>query len=104
FIISLILRTTAFFFFFSFMIPPPPRPTLFPYTTLFRSPPVALHPGTQPRGRVRRRHAGGAAAGLAGRHPLQLPGLGGDGLHRPRDRKSTRLNSITVKSRMPSSA
>src|SRR5690606_7777405 len=25
-----------FFFFFS-MIPPPPRPTLFPYTTLFRS-------------------------------------------------------------------
>src|SRR6266850_7131615 len=30
-----------FFFFFFLMIRRPPRSTLFPYTTLFRSPPVA---------------------------------------------------------------
>src|SRR5205807_6184722 len=29
---------TLHFFFFFLMIPPPPRSTLFPYTTLFRSP------------------------------------------------------------------
>src|SRR5690606_39520348 len=33
------IRAYVFFwaYFFSFMIRPPPRPTLFPYTTLFRS-------------------------------------------------------------------
>src|SRR5207248_7506565 len=31
-------RTTSFF---SFFIPPPPSSTLFPYTTLFRSPPTS---------------------------------------------------------------
>src|SRR5699024_11841416 len=30
--------------FFSLMIRPPPRPTLFPYTTLFRSPPLHAAP------------------------------------------------------------
>src|SRR6266508_3979949 len=36
-----------FFFFFFLMIRPPPRSTLFPYTTLFRSPPGT--PGRRPR-------------------------------------------------------
>src|SRR5438270_6505632 len=39
-----------FFFFFFLLIRRPPRSTLFPYTTLFRSP--GAHPGTR-----RRRHA-----------------------------------------------
>src|SRR2546427_11583915 len=57
------------FFFFFLMIRRPPRSTLFPYTTLFRSP----HRGVGRRGgAVRARPSRG----------------GGDG-----DRKSTRLNS-----------
>src|SRR5438874_8839340 len=39
----------AFFFFF-LMIRRPPRSTLFPYTTLFRSPPAVLHRPGDPRG------------------------------------------------------
>src|SRR5690554_8023432 len=35
------LRTAVLFYFFR-MIPPPPRSTLFPYTTLFRSPTVGI--------------------------------------------------------------
>src|SRR2546426_7687420 len=59
-----------FFFFFFLMIRRPPRSTLFPYTTLFRSP-VA--------------HRQGEAA---------LPAAGrGDLRDRAGDRKSTRLNS-----------
>src|SRR5437773_8562735 len=58
------------------MIRPPPRSTLFPYTTLFRSP-----PGAEPR--VRR--DGGPAA----RHPHR------DAAARA-DRKSTRLNSSHI--------
>src|SRR6266487_4824312 len=54
-----------FLFFFFLMIRRPPRSTLFPYTTLFRSP-----------GR-------GAARGHRPDHPARHPG----------DRKSTRLNS-----------
>src|SRR6266487_5067062 len=54
-----------FFFFFFLMIRRPPRSTLFPYTTLFRSPRPARRPGPWPP----RRAAG------------------------PGDRKSTRLNS-----------
>src|SRR3989441_5501463 len=34
----------CFFFFFFLMIPPPPRSSLFPYTTLFRSPSLLLMP------------------------------------------------------------
>src|SRR5215813_14343186 len=63
-------RRPLFFFFFFLMIRRPPRSTLFPYTTLFRS----------PRGSWRRAC------------PLALP--------RPysrRDRKSTRLNSSHVR-------
>src|SRR5256885_17115186 len=64
----------SFFFFFFLMIRRPPRSTLFPYTTLFRSPGFSgaglakpCTPGrTAPLGRVHGRHV---------------------------DRKSTRLNS-----------
>src|SRR5215510_10801340 len=68
FVVHLILSLFVFFFFFFLMIRRPPRSTLFPYTTLFRSPggycpPVAL---------------GGGAPGAPG------------------DRKSTRLNSSHV--------
>src|SRR2546430_4168616 len=61
------------YFFFFLMIRRPPRSTLFPYTTLFRSPPG--HP----------------AGGLSG-HPAAIAGH----RHGPvagADRKSTRLNS-----------
>src|SRR5437763_13189883 len=57
----------------------PPRSTLFPYTTLFRSPaPTVGHPGAD----------GGNAPRRIG--PLPLPPGGGNGRG---DRKSTRLNS-----------
>src|SRR2546430_9021377 len=73
-----------FFFFFFLMIRRPPRSTLFPYTTLFRSP----HRG--PR-------AGSVVldpAALAPPRPGARP-VRGHGGARPRgvDRKSTRLNS-----------
>src|SRR3712207_7435067 len=71
------------------MIRRPPRSTLFPYTTLFRSPrgrlPAAIGlraDRRQPRRALRPRHdRGHRAAAVAGTR--------GD----PRDRKSTRLNS-----------
>src|SRR6266508_5447519 len=58
--------------FFFLMRRRPPRSTLFPYTTLFRSPP--------------------GERGAAGAEP---PAAGGQG-HRHEDRKSTRLNSSHV--------
>src|SRR5256885_13965034 len=60
---------SALIFFFFLMIRRPPRSTLFPYTTLFRSPP------RHPRG-PRRPHV-----------PRRQGQVGGQ------DRKSTRLNS-----------
>src|SRR2546426_2645131 len=89
------------------MIRRPPRSTLFPYTTLFRSPAAGdgLHGGGRPvvAGR-HERHAGAvraphgalrAATGGAVAAPLQEAAAAG---HRPpactpADRKSTRLNS-----------
>src|SRR5690625_6267664 len=64
---------------------PPPRPTLFPYTTLFRSPCAPL---------------GHERGGHPASHRESLERLGMDGvdilyLHDP-DRKSTRLNSSHV--------
>src|SRR5215467_15381143 len=61
--------------FFFLMIRRPPRSTLFPYTTLFRSPGSAHR-----RGADHARHPPGTAGWLAQR---AVPG----------DRKSTRLNS-----------
>src|SRR5271157_6307070 len=58
------------FFFFFLMIRRPPRSTLFPYTTLFRSP---LH------------------------RYLQHPGCPHGPVETARDRKSTRLNSSHVR-------
>src|SRR5256885_9769778 len=83
------------------MIRRPPRSTLFPYTTLFRSPEAAQHPvGGQRVDRTDRDRA--ELTGVPG--PFRLPvqglqqqrveagALGPSGLQ-PRDRKSTRLNS-----------
>src|SRR2546426_1440386 len=76
---------------FFLMIRRPPRSTLFPYTTLFRSP-------RAPRGRGA--SSGAAAAdvdtrraprGQVGRQPRA--GGGHDACPHPQDRKSTRLNS-----------
>src|SRR5436853_5979640 len=64
-----------FFFFFSLMIRRPPRSTLFPYTTLFRSPCVA--PGVQ----------------VVDRTPGLHPACHGRVHLDAGDRKSTRLNS-----------
>src|SRR2546427_1978829 len=67
------------------MIRRPPRSTLFPYTTLFRSPRA---PGGEPPGNERLHGEGGGRAGLArDRVDTARPRRLG------RDRKSTRLNS-----------
>src|SRR3989449_2271327 len=78
------------------MIRRPPRSTLFPYTTLFRSPPAAI-----PRGRPQER--GGVAGGGEGSgdaavavHRHQHHESAGErvqGRFVVLDRKSTRLNS-----------
>src|SRR2546422_6885129 len=77
-------------FFFFLMIRRPPRSTLFPYTTLFRSPSAAAvaDPGAS---RVRSR-PGGPARGWRLDGPVPLLGSRSAG-DRPADRKSTRLNS-----------
>src|SRR5437867_13349885 len=50
-----------YFFFFFLMIPPPPRSTLFPYTTLFRSPAGDPRHGVRRSRRARAwRHPAGA--------------------------------------------
>src|SRR2546422_1735034 len=70
------------------MIRRPPRSTLFPYTTLFRSP--SPRPRTLPtaRGRGARRRA----ARRGGGRPRTAP-MGPTARGRAGDRKSTRLNS-----------
>src|SRR2546429_4759468 len=78
------------------MIRRPPRSTLFPYTTLFRSPSGLRHPGIH--GAVRDAQTE-RQRGRELRHPLQHPALlvtrqGIAALENAeRDRKSTRLNS-----------
>src|SRR5437773_9780834 len=69
-------------FFFFLMIRRPPRSTLFPYTTLFRSPgcPGSLAP------------AGGRCAGQPRSGSSSSPAS----TARSRDRKSTRLNSSHI--------
>src|SRR2546429_7717781 len=66
------------FFFFFLMIRRPPRSTLFPYTTLFRSPRL-----------LRSDHWRAARRALCLSRRLSLPERDRD----VRDRKSTRLNS-----------
>src|SRR5207302_9692863 len=82
----------------SLMILPPPSSTLFPYTTLFRSKYV---PNYYPKDV-------GAVGGLVGALRAASPPADGTEHWRQdepaQDRKSTRLNSSHVKSRMPSSA
>src|SRR3712207_8415145 len=80
--------------FFFLMIRRPPRSTLFPYTTLFRSPAlepadpgVAVRLGGRDRARDLLRRAGGAVAEAADGGPPALEAAA------RRDRKSTRLNS-----------
>src|SRR5438034_7902095 len=75
----LVQRLLSSFFFL--LTRPPPRSTLFPYTTLFRSRPLAL-------GDVRgdAEHAAGLAVRRQERHLDRLKPA-------RRDRKSTRLNS-----------
>src|SRR5437870_9616273 len=70
--------------FFFLMIRRPPRSTLFPYTTLFRSPRPGQRPGDRPRD--------------AGPRPRldQRQTASGHCAHADRDRKSTRLNSSHV--------
>src|SRR3712207_7820801 len=81
-------------FFFFLMIRRPPRSTLFPYTTLFRSP---AGEASLPRcGEAHR--LDGRRLGLWGVHGCPTPDPGGDradgrALLHVLDRKSTRLNS-----------
>src|SRR3712207_8591876 len=77
------------------MIRRPPRSTLFPYTTLFRSPTTGLHVGfvAPSRGHVDAFHRAGVEAGYTsdgepGERPVYM-----DGYYGALDRKSTRLNS-----------
>src|SRR5258707_7285093 len=78
------------------MIRRPPRSTLFPYTTLFRSLFVVAGGGTMlPLGSITEEYDdtfGGNAKGVLFTVQKALPLLV-DGASRPRDRKSTRLNS-----------
>src|SRR5947207_6198417 len=64
------------------MIRPPPRSTLFPYTTLFRSP-LKMFGSAEQKQRYLPRLAKGAISAFALTEPAPLA----------RDRKSTRLNS-----------
>src|SRR5690625_6829813 len=69
----------------------PPTSTLFPYTTLFRSPPFGAAgrlPGRSTRDSRQQHHRGPGAAHPPARHAAQLS--------LARDRKSTRLNSSHV--------
>src|SRR5207253_4486079 len=82
--------STSLLLLFFLMLPPPPRSTLFPYTTLFRSPPrVAAPSGDSPadhrqrRGVLDRRDPGRCRRAAAYRGAIL-------------DRKSTRLNSSHV--------
>src|SRR6266540_5271198 len=70
--------STPLLFFFFLMIRRPPRSTLFPYTTLFRSPPS--------RGTLL--HLLDTRASIVQCRELRLP--------RVEDRKSTRLNSSHI--------
>src|SRR3712207_7008037 len=74
------------------MIRRPPRSTLFPYTTLFRSRRGTVRPPGDHRPRRDEQRVAGARPGAAAGWRAQAAGAAArEG--RPRDRKSTRLNS-----------
>src|SRR3712207_7819680 len=75
------------------MIRRPPRSTLFPYTTLFRSEQHLVGDRRRPARLPGQQAAGGGegAAGAVAAH-REAHGIEPEGI-RPRDRKSTRLNS-----------
>src|SRR5690349_23148490 len=78
------------------MLPHPPRPTLFPYTTLFRSHAGVNRLAVDVVERLRRAAAAGGA-GRAGGRARRIAGmLAGSVAALARDRKSTRLNSSHV--------
>src|SRR2546427_11844484 len=102
FCLSYITASRGFLFFF-LMIRRPPRSTLFPYTTLFRSQGDAEVRAQAVRGDLPGR--GREQVARRDAHVVPRPGdLVGSGHVTVEDRKSTRLNPVTVKSRMPSSA
>src|SRR5258707_3997380 len=77
------------------MLRRPPRSTLFPYTTLFRSPISSQHrqrlPWRQTKGDTIEHYGVAVARGDAVEDQLGCPVHAG--ARSPRDRKSTRLNS-----------
>src|SRR2546430_15845276 len=73
----------SFFFFFFLMIRRPPRSTLFPYTTLFRSPSAA----STIRARIP------LSSSISSKSSLTRTALSSADSDSSRDRKSTRLNS-----------
>src|SRR2546427_7799428 len=81
------------------MIRRPPRSTLFPYTTLFRSPPTDARQraARQPRAADQRDltvvESAGEGAGGAGARALPAQPLARETPGQTTDRKSTRLNS-----------
>src|SRR2546427_4821541 len=80
------------------MIRRPPRSTLFPYTTLFRSPHERLGvsrvlTGERPPLDDALQRLGHVEPGTSGRCPEQENAVLSTPLHQARDRKSTRLNS-----------
>src|SRR5207249_10863974 len=80
------------FFLFLLLLPPPPRSTLFPYTTLFRSPAGSESLGLNvPRPTTVAVSAAGAPSRRTSIRPGPEPGS-----VEGQDRKSTRLNSSHV--------
>src|SRR5438105_11070704 len=85
-------------FAFSLMMPPPPRPTLFPYTTLFRSMLASFDPDALEQKFERYAKRGGLLGGATKQRYWELyrdifQEMAGDADDSFRDRKSTRLNS-----------
>src|SRR3712207_8958272 len=78
---------------FFLMIRHPPRPTLFPITTLFRSPAAVLWDGDQPTAYVSVWQVEWSSEGAGGAIVLLRPGELRVLCDPPVDRKSTRLNS-----------
>src|SRR5204863_9745570 len=87
---------------FSHITRPPPRSTLFPYTTLFRSVESVVARKDARSGAARgyrapiRAAVAGRVAPRSAAHCRRAGEVAGESHDRPRDRKSTRLNSSHV--------